>query len=196
MVSRETRLTAFADALFEANKQINLVSRKLGRDEVRAMVDAFAATLESVGLAPPSGLLDIGTGGGLPGIPLAIRHPSTRVVLAESRKLRVTWLNRVVAELGLENVTVLGGNVLDYPELEDTFAVVTAFGVGRPQHAIALCAPYLAPGGVAVLSAPARPAPPDEGTWLLAAAVNGARTAHHPDALAGGRALLTVHRDG
>lgn len=195
MVSRETRLTHFADALFEANKQINLVSRRLGRSDVRAMVDSFARTLDVLGLSPPTALLDVGTGGGLPGIPLAIQLPTTRVILVESRKLRVAWLKQAVAELDLSNATVLGGRVQDYPELTGSFPVVTAFGVGRAQQSLLVCVPFLGPGGVAVLSAPARPTPTDESEWLLAAAVNGASVAHHPDALAGGRALLTVHRD-
>ena len=71
--------------------------------------------------------------------------------------LRVKWLTRIVTELELDNATVLGGNVLDYPELNETFPVVTAFGVRRTQHAMVLCVPFLVPGGVAVLSvAPTR----------------------------------------
>lgn len=196
VVSRETLLTHFADELFAANKETNLVSRRLGRDDIRAMVHSFARTLDVVGAASPDGVLDIGTGAGLPGIPLAITYPSTRVVLAERRRLRVAWLGHIVAELGLDNTSVLEGRAEDFPELEDAFPAVTAFGVGPSADAIALCCRFLAPGGVAAVSAPAMPEPADESRWLLAAAVNGAVITHLPDALAGGRALLKVQRDG
>jgi 16S rRNA (guanine527-N7)-methyltransferase len=56
----------------------------------------------------PSPLLDIGTGPGMPGIPLAIAHPEKEIILAESRKNRVEFLERAMAELGLENVSVEG----------------------------------------------------------------------------------------
>lgn len=195
MVSRETHLSSFADALFEANERTNLVSRKLTREQLREMVGAFAQTFTALDLEPASALLDIGTGAGLPGIPLAIATPGLSAVLVESRKLRVAWLNDIVSEMELDDVTVIGGRVQDYPELEGAFPRVTAFGVGPPADTIALVARYLCSGGVAVLSAPAEPQKVDESQWLLAAAMASCRCRHHPNALAGGRALVTVHHD-
>lgn len=54
----------------------------------------------------PSPLLDIGTGAGFPGIPLKIIKPSLKVILAEPRKKRVTFLNKAIKELGLNDITV------------------------------------------------------------------------------------------
>ncbi|MFW6080639.1 MAG: 16S rRNA (guanine(527)-N(7))-methyltransferase RsmG [Desulfosalsimonas sp.] len=56
----------------------------------------------------PSPLLDIGTGPGMPGIPLKIACPQTEMVLAESRRHRVDFLKTAVEELGLEKVSVYG----------------------------------------------------------------------------------------
>ena len=57
--------------------------------------------------SPPPTALDIGSGGGLPGIPLAIVWPGTRVVLLEAREKKVAFLERAVRVLGLRNVRVV-----------------------------------------------------------------------------------------
>lgn len=51
--------------------------------------------------APPEEILDIGSGGGLPGIPLALAWPDARVVLLESRERKAAFLERAVRQLGL-----------------------------------------------------------------------------------------------
>lgn len=56
---------------------------------------------------PPRSLLDVGSGGGFPGIPLAIAWPGTQITLLESRKKRAGFLEKAVRELGLRNVTVI-----------------------------------------------------------------------------------------
>jgi 16S rRNA (guanine527-N7)-methyltransferase len=59
----------------------------------------------------PSPLIDMGSGPGLPGIPLAIARPDVPMILAEPRQARADFLERVVAELGLPNVQVYAGRV-------------------------------------------------------------------------------------
>jgi 16S rRNA (guanine527-N7)-methyltransferase len=59
----------------------------------------------------PATLVDIGTGAGLPGIPLAIRYPKLKFTLAEPRPRRVAFLNDVKAALGLANVSVFDHKV-------------------------------------------------------------------------------------
>ena len=56
---------------------------------------------------PPRSALDIGSGGGFPGIPLAIVWPKTRVTVLESREKKAGFLERAVRELGLPNVSVV-----------------------------------------------------------------------------------------
>lgn len=64
--------------------------------------------LAGIHLNLPSPLLDLGTGPGMPGIPLAICFPQIRIILCESRQNRVDFLKEAVATLGLDNVSVLG----------------------------------------------------------------------------------------
>jgi len=63
---------------------------------------------------PPVSALDIGSGAGFPGIPLAIVWPETRVTLLESRDKKCGFLERAARELGLRNVTVICARLEDY----------------------------------------------------------------------------------
>ena len=58
-------------------------------------------------IAPNASVADVGSGAGLPGLCLAIARPDLKLTLIESLERRVIWLNEVVEDLGLENVTVL-----------------------------------------------------------------------------------------
>ncbi len=63
---------------------------------------------------PPLSALDIGSGGGFPGIPLAIVWPTTRFTILESREKKAGFLERAVRELGIRNVTVACGRLEEY----------------------------------------------------------------------------------
>ncbi len=63
---------------------------------------------------PPISLLDVGSGGGFPGIPLAIVWPETRVTLLESRERKCGFLERAVRELELKNVKVACARLEDF----------------------------------------------------------------------------------
>jgi 16S rRNA (guanine527-N7)-methyltransferase len=61
----------------------------------------------------PASVLDVGSGAGFPGIPLAIVWPGTTVILLESREKKAGFLERAVRELGLRNVRVVCGRLED-----------------------------------------------------------------------------------
>ena len=63
---------------------------------------------------PPDSALDIGSGGGFPGIPLAIVWPETRFTILESREKKAGFLERAVRELGIRNVAVACGRLEEY----------------------------------------------------------------------------------
>jgi 16S rRNA (guanine527-N7)-methyltransferase len=66
--------------------------------------------------SPPAAVLDVGSGGGLPGIPLAIAWPDTRVVLLESRERKVGFLEQAVRALRLRHASVLCSRLEDVHE--------------------------------------------------------------------------------
>lgn len=89
---------------------------------------------------------DIGSGAGLPGLVLAIARPDVEMTLIEPMERRVNWLHEQVAELGLENVTVLRSRAEDVPTSEK-FDVITARAVSALRTLIPVTAPLLRDGG-------------------------------------------------
>ncbi len=88
---------------------------------------------------------DVGSGAGLPGIVWAIARPDLTVTLIEPLLRRTLFLEEVVAELGLERVTVLRARAED---VRETFDVVTARAVAPLEKLAGWCLPLVRPGGV------------------------------------------------
>jgi 16S rRNA (guanine527-N7)-methyltransferase len=88
---------------------------------------------------------DIGSGAGLPGIPMAILKPEAHFVLVEPMERRSSWLEYVVQELALENVDVVRARAEEVNAGE--FDVVTARAVAALDKLLRLCVPLLKPGG-------------------------------------------------
>ena len=93
---------------------------------------------------------DIGTGGGMPGLGLAIVRPDAQFKLIEPMERRCAWLNEQVERLGLENVEVKRGRA---EEFHDAFEVdqVTARAVTALRKLVPLAAPLLRDGGELLL---------------------------------------------
>lgn len=89
---------------------------------------------------------DVGSGAGLPGLPVAIRRPDLRVDLVEPLLRRTTFLDEVVAELGLTNVEVVRGRA-DALHGRRTFDVVTARAVAPMERLVDWCLPLVGTGG-------------------------------------------------
>ena len=104
-------LDQYVQLLLQHNRRANLIgpldARAIRRDLI---VDSV---LPAEVLAPEGALLDLGSGAGLPGIPLALRFRDTPVHLVEPRQKRHTFLRIAVRRLGLDNVTVHGCRVED-----------------------------------------------------------------------------------
>lgn len=97
-------------------------------------------------LVPPgASVLDVGSGAGLPGIPLAVLRPDLRVVLLESLLRRVSFLELAVEELGLgDRVSVLRGRAEEH---RLTYEVVTCRAVAPLPRLLDWCVPLVAGGG-------------------------------------------------
>ena len=96
----------------------------------------------------PTDILDVGSGVGLPGIPLAISHPGTAVTLLDRSERRCGLARRAVRVLGLENVEVVRGDVLE--ESERRVAVVFRAAL-RPEEALAVAEPLMSDRGCVVV---------------------------------------------
>ncbi|WP_339663381.1 16S rRNA (guanine(527)-N(7))-methyltransferase RsmG [uncultured Polaribacter sp.] len=127
----ETQITQFSklQELYEDwNLKINVVSRK-DIDELY-----LRHVLHSLGIAkvmefkPGAKVLDVGTGGGFPGIPLAILFPETQFHLVDSIGKKIKVVNEVVEGLGLLNVKTTNGRV---EEDKDTYDFIVSRAVAE-----------------------------------------------------------------
>ena len=102
------------DALYrEWNAKINVISRKDIDNLYSHHVLHSLGIAKVVNFRPGTRLLDVGTGGGFPGIPLAILYPECEFVLVDSIGKKIKVANAVIEALGLTNVTALHRNVME-----------------------------------------------------------------------------------
>lgn len=154
-------LCRYVEALLEANRGVNLVSRKdtiqhVGRF-LKECLFLARILLSEPPEAGPSRLLDVGSGGGFPGLVLKLAMPETKVTLVEGTLKKARFLAEACQLLDLKGIQVLWSRaeVLSQrhsPEfrrdLRHAFRWVTAKGLGTVQESLDLAAPFLLPGGV------------------------------------------------
>lgn len=99
------RLNSFLDLLLSANQRMNL-TRITDRGQAEILHVADALTLLPHLPTGPHRLADVGSGGGVPGIVLAIVRPDAGIVLIESTQKKASFLRSAATELNLDNVTV------------------------------------------------------------------------------------------
>ena len=137
----QQKLLAFRDLLLKWNKTYNLTAL---RDPAQAISHHL---LDSLAILPHVGegnLLDVGSGGGLPGIPLAIARPGLSVSMVDTVQKKTTFLQQAVIELGLKNVSVHHARVEAMP---GQYAQISSRAFAEIGLFISLTRHLLAPGG-------------------------------------------------
>ena len=139
-------LLKFSVLLLEKNKVMNLTAVTEPTEVVtRHFLDCAA-------LAPhmPQGgrVLDVGTGAGFPGMPLAILCPETEFVLLDALRKRIDFLNEVIETLGLTNVTAVHARAEEFAaEHRQSFDFAVSRAVANLSMLCELCLPLVKPGG-------------------------------------------------
>ncbi|MCJ7782283.1 MAG: 16S rRNA (guanine(527)-N(7))-methyltransferase RsmG, partial [Acidimicrobiia bacterium] len=133
----------------------------IGSDELDRIIDrhvADALVFAAAWKATPVDILDIGSGVGLPGIPLAILHPTTSVTLLDRSEKRCRLARRAIRILGLENVVVEQG---DIQGVRGSWSTIVFRASLVWEDALATALPLLAMNGCAVVGL-SRSAEPDQ----------------------------------
>lgn len=139
----EAKLLAYLALLDKWNRVYNLTAvRDAARMVSHHLLDSLAAVPHFQGET----VLDVGSGGGLPGIPLAIARPDLRVTLIDSIAKKTAFLLQAKAELGLANLNVVTGRVEDFRP-ETGFDVITSRAFSDLREFVALTRHLLNPGG-------------------------------------------------
>lgn len=146
--------------LVDWNRRINLTSIvEYEKVQVFHFLDSLSAVLafENGAALQKAGIkvLDVGTGAGLPGIPLKIAFPEMHLCLLDSTHKKSLFLNHVVGNLGLKGVEVVTGRAEELarvPEYREQFDIVLARAVAELPALIELCLPFCCLGGMFVAS--------------------------------------------
>jgi len=152
---RAEALLRLAELVGGWGRRINLTGHRTVEGVIRRLVlEAAALLLEAPRF---ESLVDLGSGAGFPGLPIAILRPSVRVTLVEARLRRHHFQRAAIRELGLGQVQLLRGRAEELsPEVH---AAVVAQAMARPAQALAWMLPWAEPGGLLLLpgseSAPA-----------------------------------------
>ena len=138
------QLLALVDLLAHWNRAYNLTAVRDPLEMIgRHLLDSLAALPY---LRGPR-LLDLGTGAGLPGLPLAICRPHLRWVLLDANGKKIRFVRQAMLELGLDNVEPVQGRIQSYRP-KQKFATITARACAALADLTEMAGPHLAPGGV------------------------------------------------
>jgi 16S rRNA (guanine527-N7)-methyltransferase len=142
------QLSRYLDLLLQANQQMNL-TRLDTREQAEVGHVADALTLLPYLPAGAFSLADVGSGGGVPGIPLAILRPDSQVLLIESTQKKAAFLERAASELGLTNVRVSTQRAEDAARgaNREKFDIVTARALAAMNVLVEWCLPLVKVGG-------------------------------------------------
>ena len=114
-----------------------------------ALADVLPALDQAADRAETTKIVDLGSGAGLPAIPLAIKWPNRNFVLVEAREKRVHFLRAVIRELGLKNVKILHGRAEHLPA--ERAQLVIAQAMAAPAQVLEWMLPWAKPGAALVI---------------------------------------------
>lgn len=144
-----SQFSIFYELLIETNKCMNLTAITEMEDVVlKHFIDSMSVShyydFEN------KSVIDIGTGAGFPGIPLAILYPEANFVLLDSLKKRLHFIDEVLDKCGMNNVTLIHGRAEDFgreEEYRERFDYCVSRAVASLPVLLELCTPFVKVGG-------------------------------------------------
>lgn len=151
---QEEKILTFVQLLHRTNKRYNLTGFA-GEKEIliEGVLDSLTACALSDILKESRSLIDVGTGGGIPGIPLKIVYPALQLTLLEATAKKCHFLEEATRILELEGVQVLCGRaevVAHDPAFREQYTLATARALGELREILELTIPFVQPGGFAL----------------------------------------------
>ena len=142
--------TVYKEMLKEGNEKINITS--ITEDEEidkKHFVDSLSPALTGI-FDGDKEIIDIGTGGGFPGLPLKIRNRNLKVTLLDSLNKRIIFLDQVINKLGLENIVAVHGRAEELglkPDYREKYDVCVSRAVASLDTLSEYCMPFVKVGG-------------------------------------------------
>lgn len=140
----------YYELLVEWNKVMNLTGIT-EYDEVNSkhFIDSISI-VKAIDMNTVDSVIDIGTGAGFPGIPLKIAFPHLKVTLLDSLNKRIKFLDTVIEELGLENISTIHGRAEDFAkkgEYREQYDLCVSRAVANLSTLSEYCIPYVKVNG-------------------------------------------------
>lgn len=134
----------------EWNEKINLTAIIEDEEFIKKHFIDCIKVFKSDAIKEAETIIDVGTGAGFPGVPIAILHPTAKITLLDSLNKRINFLNLVIKELGLKNVVTIHSRAEDgarNPQLREKFDVATSRAVANMAVLSEFCMPYVKKNG-------------------------------------------------
>ena len=148
---QQEQFVKFYELLVEWNKVMNLTGiTEYEEVNEKHFVDSLSL-VQAIDINKVETVIDVGTGAGFPGIPLKIVFPHLKIVLLDSLNKRINFLNTVISELGLTEITTIHGRAEDYAkqtEYREQFDLCVSRAVANLSTLSEYCLPYVKTGGM------------------------------------------------
>jgi len=141
----------YNDILLEWNKKINLVSRK--KPDIYDLIEDSKLFFSTIDFREGIKILDLGTGGGIPGIIIKIHHPEINLTLIDSIQKKINAVTDIVKKLKLENVEIIcirAEELAENTKYVNTFDYVVARSVAPLQDLAKWSKDLLKPGSILI----------------------------------------------
>lgn len=147
-----SKFQIFYDMLLETNKTMNLTAiTEMHEIVLKHFIDSIALS-NYIDLSGKQ-VIDVGTGAGFPGIPLAILFPNTKFVLMDSLQKRLKFIDSVLAACNIKNVSTIHGRAEDLgqnTQYREKFDICVSRAVAALPVLLELCSPFVKVDGMFV----------------------------------------------
>ena len=147
---QKDQFNRYYSLLIEWNDKINLTAITDKQEVIKKHFEDSLSITSVIDMNDIDSVIDVGTGAGFPGIPLKIVFPSLKLTLLDSLNKRINFLNTVVDELGLSDVTALHGRAEEYGRdvvYRESFDLCVSRAVANLSTLSEFCLPFVKVGG-------------------------------------------------
>ena len=148
------RLALYCSLIFDENKKFNLTGHKTPADIALNLIAGSLTPLDLEDVPRGTSLADMGTGAGIPGIPLAIRYPDLNFTLFDSTGKKISFIETAAGRLGIKNVTAVCARIEDLAReknYRETFDLVVSRAMSDVYMAGELCSQFIKVNGLLYL---------------------------------------------
>ncbi|MDY4125723.1 MAG: 16S rRNA (guanine(527)-N(7))-methyltransferase RsmG [Lachnospiraceae bacterium] len=147
---QKDQFNRYYDLLIEWNDKINLTAITDKQEVIKKHFEDSLSISSVIDMNAVNSVIDVGTGAGFPGIPLKIVFPSLKLTLLDSLNKRINFLNTVVDELGLADVSAIHGRAEEYGRdvvYRESFDLCVSRAVANLSTLSEFCLPFVKVGG-------------------------------------------------